>query len=289
MALTVAQTADAGAPQAGITIDGLSATVGCSIVLTVSWDGGATWNPVRGGNVSGVLGSTFVRDYVTPLNVAATYQVVVTGGTTVTWQTASTITSAYGWLQDPLAPKSAIQFATSDASTAGALLLVAPSFGSISRKQPASYATPMGARLPVASVGQRQAPTGLALSFQGLAASQGALLTATRSLLTAAGQLVIRGLPAYAPIDPVAHVVAGDMSEVPVASGTMLGVFNVFHLVVNQVQPVSTRIVIPWWTYDQVTALVVSQVGTGATYAAVLAAQPTGKTYTAWLANPGVL
>ena len=40
---------------------------------------------------------------------------------------------------------------------------------------------------------------------------------------------------------------------------------------------------------DQVLALVQGQLsGAGTTYAQVLAAQPVGKTYTQWTANPGV-
>lgn len=289
MALTVAQTADAGAPQAGITVDGLSVVTPCTVTVSVSSDGGTTWSDVRGGTMTGVLGSTFLRDYVVPLNVAATYRAVVTGGTSATWTTTLTITSPYAWLQDPLAPKSAVQVATVDQSVSSALLLVAPSFSSLTRKQPSEVVSVLGGALPVAAVGVRQAPSGVPLSIQGLAATQGSLLASLRSLLASSGQIVIRGLPAYAGFDAVAHVVAGDVSDSPVVSGSMLGVFQTFTLSISQVRPVTTRVVVPWWTNDQVTALVQSQLSGGTTtYAQVLAAQPVGKTYTQWLANPGV-
>jgi len=282
MALTVAQTADAGAPQAGITIDGLSATVACTVVVTVSWDGGATWNPVHGGTVTGVLGSTFIRDFVTPLNVAAIYSVVVTGGTTVTWTTPSTITSSAAWIQDPLAPKSAVSFTSH--LTPDSLVLLAGSFAAIAWGQPASIAVPMGARIPVASVGPQLAPVDVPVILG--AAQQNAAFLALLALLKTAGQVVLRGLPAESLFDPVAHVLAPAVANN--RAGDRSG-YNKLTLAVSQVQPVTTRIVIPWWTNDQVTALVVSQVGAGDTYAAVLAAQPTGKTYTQWLANPGVV
>jgi hypothetical protein len=76
----------------------------------------------------------------------------------------------------------------------------------------------------------------------------------------------------------------GSANEVRYAAGTI----SEWLLSARQVQPVTMRIVVPWWTYDQVVALVVSQIGAGATYSQVLTAQPAGKTYTQWVANPGV-
>lgn len=289
MAMTVAQTADAGAPQAGITISGLSVVTGCNIVVTVSWDGGLTWNAVRGGTLTGVLGSTFIRDYVTPLNVTATYQAVVTGGTTATYTATSTIASAYAWLQDPLAPRSAVPLVMAQAPDMSALLLIAPSFSTLPRKQAANYAMPIGARLPVASIGVRQAPAGVPLGIQADAARQGSLVTSLRTLFDTSGQVVIRGLDTHVGMDAVAHVTVGDVAESPTTSSTMLGIFQAWQMNVTQVRPVSTRVVVPWWTYDQVLALVQGQLsGAATTYAQVLAAQPAGKTYTEWLANPGV-
>lgn len=287
MALVVAQTADAGAPQAGLTITGLTGS--CDIVITVSWDGGTTWNAVRGGTLTGIFGSTFIRDYVTPLNVTATYKAVVTGGTTATWTATSTIASNYAWIQDPLAPRSAIPLVMAQAPDLSALLLIAPSFSSLSRKQAVDYAQPMGARLPVASVGVRQAPSNVPLGIQADAARQGALVTSLRTLFDTSGQVVIRGLSAFIGLDAVAHVIVGDVAESPTTSSTMLGIFQGWQMNVTQARPVSTRVIVPWWTYDQVLALVQSQLSGGATtYTQVTTAQPAGKTYTDWLAKPGI-
>lgn len=284
MALTVVQTADAGAPQAGITIDGLSVVTGCNITVTVSWDGGATYNPVRGGTLTGILGSTFIRDYVTPLNVTATYKAVVTGGTVATLTATSTITSSVAWIQDPLAPKSAVMFAS--LPVAGALHLIRGSLVGGKRSQPANYALPIGAHMPVGSIGARQSPSGVPLTL-GAISAQNAAFVALSALLDSSGQVALRGLPAGAGFDPVAHVTAGDIT--PGAVGDLLGGYSTLTLNVTQVRPVTTRVIVPWWTYDQVLALVQSQLlGGSTTYAQVLAAQPAGKTYTEWLANPGV-
>jgi len=280
MALTVVQTTDPGAPQAGITIDGLSTSTACTVVVTVSWDGGATFNPVRGGTATGVLGSTFVRDYVTPLNVVATYRAVVTGGTTVTWQAPSTITSPIAWIQDPLAPRSAVGLYADMLS--GHVLLTIRSLAGGMWGQQEDLASVVGTDMPAASLSIRQKIANLPLSLMYEVAAEGGRL---HGMLMSAGQVVIRGLPVDGLLDPVAHCSVGGAPEARYASGTI----SEWTLTARQVTPVTMRIVVPWWTYDQVKALVQSQLGTGATYDDVAAAQPTGKTYTMWLANPGVL
>jgi len=280
MALTVAQTADAGAPQAGITIDGLSTSTACTVVVTVSWDGGVSWSPVRGGSLTGVLGSTFVRDYVTPL-VPATYRAVVTGGTTVTWTTDSDISSATAWIQDPLAPRSAVALYADMSS--GHVLLTLGSLAGGTWGQHVDLAAVIDTDMPAASISRRQKIAGLPLVLTYDIAAEGGHL---HNMLMTSGQLVIRGLPVGAAglLDPVAHVTAGDADEVRDPAGNL----SEWTLTARQVAPVTMRIVFPWWTCDQVLALVVSQLGTGATCDDVLAAQPTGKTCTQWVANPGV-
>lgn len=278
MALAVAQTSDTGAPQAGITIDGLTGT--CNVTVTVSWDGGLTWNPVRGGTLTGVLGSTFIRDHVTPLNVAATYQAVITGGTTATWQTSSTITSATPWIQDPLNPRSAVALYADMSS--GHVLLTLGSLAGGNWGQHVDLAAAIGSDLAAASIGRRQKIAGLPMVLTYDVAAEGGRL---RTLLMTSGQLVVRGLPAAGLLDPVAHVTAADADEVRYDAGNI----SEWTLTARQVLPVSLRIVVPWWTFDMVKALVLDQLGAGATFNAVLAAQPVGKTFTQWVANPGVV
>ena len=283
MAVTIvaARTADAGAPQVGITVAGMSTSTACTVVVEVTWDGGDTWNAVRCGTVIGALGSVFVRDYLPPLNTPATYRATVTGGSTATVTAGITVSSDCAWLQDPLAPRNAIPLWGT--TSGGKVLLALGSLRTLKRAQQVDTVTPLGASLPVASIGVRQAPSGIPLRLvTDIAQEGGALL----KMLNAAGQLALRGLPFTGLLPPVAHVAVGDVSE---ERRGRRGNVTVYTLQARQVRPISMRVIVPWWTYDQVKALVQSQVGTGATYAAVIAAMPAGKTYTAWLANPGVV
>ena len=68
---------DAGAPQVGITVDGLDAGDTSVISVEVSGDGGATYTAVQGAKEITVLAATFVRDHVCPLNVEATYRLEI--------------------------------------------------------------------------------------------------------------------------------------------------------------------------------------------------------------------
>lgn len=286
MSIKVQRTGDTGAPQAGITVDGLSTATPSTVTLTVSWDGGAVWHPVRGGSVKGALGTCFVRDFVTPLGVTAVYRAVVTGGTTATWEAASLIPAdGLMWLQDPLDPHSAIPVAAS-ADIPGVLTLLSPSLGSFRRPQKEDTALPFGASLPVSSLGMRLAPVDIPLAIRGIASSQSDLLRAFRGLLETAGQLVLRGIPQGVPLPPVVHVTA----EVSDSSQTNThDAYQIIELSVSPRQPVAVSIVIPWWTYGQVNTLIHSQLSANATYAQVKAAMTTGKTYTQWSASPGVL
>lgn len=273
---------DPGAPQVGLTVDGLDATPSV-ITVHVSWDEGETWHGVRGAESVTVIGGTFVRDHVPPLNVSATYRLTVESGAVVPLHLEDSIlvTSTSAWIQDPLAPRTAVPL--SGARNGTTIMLLAGSGASMSRRQAVDMATPQGARYPVASVGRRQAASSIPLHLRGLAAEQGALVKALRALFDQAGALVIRGLPADVPIDPVAHVVAGDIDEVPVVGG-LLGFRNDWLLDLSQVAPTSMRIVVPWWTYDQVKALWAVD---SSTYDDVLAARP-GDTYIDWLRDPEV-
>ncbi|MHA7132534.1 hypothetical protein [Oerskovia turbata] len=271
---------DAGAPQVGVTVTGLGA--GESVVsILVSWDAEASWHGVRGAERVRVSGGDFFRDHVPPLNVPATYRLVVHSGGVLPTPSEATITvpSASAWIQDPLNPRGAVE--VEFVRTGAGLMLMTGTAARIMRRQAIDLATPEGARYPVASIGVRQAPAGVPLSLRAIAASQGALIRAMRDLLDTAGQVVIRGLPRDIPLDPVAHVVAGDVEEVPVVGG-LLGFRNDWELSVTQVRPTSMRIVVPWWTYDQVRALWASR-----TYDQVRAARP-GATYLDWSRDPEV-
>ncbi|MEV7962416.1 hypothetical protein [Oerskovia paurometabola] len=272
---------DAGAPQVGVTVTGLSASGESVVSVLVSWDGGASWHGVRDAERVRVSGGDFFRDHVPPLNVAAIYRLVVHSGGTLPSPSEATITvpSASTWVQDPLNPRGAVEVQSVRSGTG--IMLMTGTAARITRRQAVDLATPEGSRYPVASVGARQAPSGVPLALRAVAASQGALIRSMRTLLDTAGQVVIRGLPLDIPLDPVAHVIAGDVEEVPVVGG-LLGFRNDWALSVTQVRPTSMRIVIPWWTYDQVRAL-----WSPRTYNQVRAVRP-GATYLDWSRDPEV-
>lgn len=281
MGISVEVLPDAGAPQVGVKVTGLSTSGDSVVTIQVSWDAGQTWHGVRGAERAVVRGGDFFRDHVPPLNVAAVYRLLVHSGAVVSSPVEATITvhSSSAWIQDPLNPRGAIEVESVRAGTG--LMLMTGTAARILRRQPVDLATVEGARYPVASVGVRQAPSGVPIALRAVAASQGALMRTMRDLLDTAGQVVIRGLPLDIPLDPVAHVVAGDVEEVPVVGG-LLGFRNDWELSVTQVRPTSMRIVVPWWTYDQVRALWAPR-----TYDQVKAARP-GATYLDWSRDPEV-
>lgn len=279
MGLSVAVLPDAGPPQVGVTVTGLDGATPSTITVRQSTDG-LTWQTVRGADHLVVLGGVFVRDFVPPLNRLVTYDLVVHAGPVTPTPTQATITvpSPTAWVQDPLDPSSAVAVDCWGA-TAGVMAL-ADSFESLTRAQTSDVAQVQGARLPVASVGTRLAPSKVRVHLRAVLPAQDALAGSLRSLLDTSGTLVLRGLPVAIPLDPVAHVVAGSVEEVPVVGG-LLGHRNDWVLDVTQIRPTSLGIAIPWWTYAEVAALWVPD-----TYDQAKAARP-GQTYVDWQANPG--
>jgi hypothetical protein len=276
--IAVATLPDEGAPQVGITVDGLDASTASTITVDTSWDGGTTWRGVRGATALQVTSGAFVRDYVPALNRQLIYRLTVVGPTIPgTLQATTIVPSEHAWLQDPLAPRSAVPIDGNRA--ADAILLIQPTASELVRRQSVDVAAVEGAAYPVASVGQRQAPSGLALVLRAVTRTQLALADDLRALLTSSGVLMLRGLPADVPIDPVAAIVAGDVTEVPVV-GNVLGLRNDWRITATVVRPTSMRIAVPWWTYAQVQALWAPQ-----TYDAVKAARP-GATYLDFARDP---
>ncbi|MFD6093971.1 hypothetical protein ACFWGN_17795 [Oerskovia sp. NPDC060338] len=280
MGISVEVLPDAGAPQVGVTVTGLSGSGESVVSVQVSWDAGRTWHGVRGAERVVVTGGDFFRDHVPPLNVPATYRLVVHSGAVTPSPLEATVTvpSSWAWIQDPLNPRSAVRVSPTHGEDS--IRLLSASASRLTRRQPVDLATPEGARLPVASIGRRQAPSQVPIVLQDLAAAQGALVRALDELFDSAGQVVIRGLPVEIPLDPVAHVAIPDLDESPVVGG-VVG-HREWVLTVTQVRPTSMRIVIPWWTYDQVRAL-----WSPRTYNAVKATRP-GDTYIDWSRDPEV-
>jgi len=281
MGVTAEALTVAGAPQVGVTVTGLDPGDESVISVDVSWDGGGTWHGVRGAQRVERTGSAFFRDYVPPLNMPATYRVVVHEGSAIPDPAEDTVTvfSDTAWIQDPLNPRGAVAI-DAQFDTGGTAWLLSSTSSTITRLQNADVVMVEGSRYPTASVGQRQVASQVPVTIRA-AAAQGELVRSLRALFDSAGQLVLRGMHQDCPLDPVAHVVAGTIVEAP-KDGGRYGVHNTWDLVVDQVRPSSLRVAIPFWTYDQVAAL-----WAGMSYDTVLAARP-GDTYLDWLRSPEV-
>jgi hypothetical protein len=279
MGIAVALMPDPGAPQVGVTVTGLNAVTPSTISVQVSSNGGKTYQTVRGADHLTVTSAMFVRDFVPPLNVPATYQLVVHSGATIPTPLTATITvpSSTAWIQDPLYPALAVPIECLPVGV-GALVL-ANSFASLTRDQQFDAVTVTGARYPVASVGIRQVPSRVPLHLRTRPGTPASIAADLRNLFDLSGVLVLRGLPAAIPLDAVAHVVVGAIEENPVV-GDVLGERNDWSLTVTQVRATSAAIVVPWYTYATVFTA-----WAPATYADAMAARP-GQTYLDWLRDP---
>lgn len=273
MSIAVAVMPDPGAPQVGITLSDLSSPAVISV--QVSWKAGE-WHSVIGAKEVEVFGSAFFRDHICPLNVEATYRVVVHSGTmTGDEQAWITVSSNWTWLQDPRDPRAAVQV-TCERDDDGRTLMV-PSFAAAQYRQQVDMAQPLGARQPVASIGQRLMAGEVPLTVSYEVAAEGGEL---QHLLMNAGQIVIRGHH-HGLLDDVAHVVIGDAEEERRADYPNMHAFiSTWNLSATTVRPGSVKVVLAWFTYAAVAELWPEM-----TYAQVSSARP-GATYLDWQADP---
>ncbi|MGB2557727.1 SGNH/GDSL hydrolase family protein [Cellulosimicrobium cellulans] len=197
-------------------------------------------------------------------------------------QDAATITVASdtAWIQDPLDPRGAVSVRLDSNVAEGEVWLTLGSLSEAKWSQPVDLAYVEGSAYPVASVGQRVIAGEIPLNLSYEVMAEGG---AMRRLLRNAGQLVLRGMPDDV-VEPVAHVVVGDATEQRVASGSHQ--VATWDLTARQVRPTSMRVVVPWFTYDQVHALW-QEWTAGATYDQVTATRP-GTTYLDWQRDPEV-
>lgn len=271
---------DTGAPQAGITITGLDPGSPSIVTIETSWDGGHTWWPVRSGRSIEVQGQAFLRDFVPALNVEACYRVVVESGpgflVPLRTEDCITITESLIWIQDPLDPRGAVSL-SAECTTDGTIFLAQDSLTSAVLAQSFDIVAPMDSSLGVASIGRRMLASRVPLNFAWRTAAESGAL---RRLLMRSGQLVIRGLPNTV-LEAVAHIVMGPTAES--RSPRKSHEVSVFEHVVSQVRPLAIKVVVPWWTYDQVQALWAATVDD--TYDEVVASRP-ASTYVDWQEAP---
>lgn len=257
-------------PRVGITIDGLSTTVESTVTVWRSV-AGEDRAAVRGLRRRRIVDADYVVDYEAPLGRPVTYSMEVSGPVTPATLTATaTVPSSDLWMQDPLDPSTAVAVAPFDdgAQTyfaASALSTIGyPSSGSRARVMGAKYDTLLG--------GGRGGASGVPFDVYTSAIEAANRL---RLLLDAASPLLVRTIPAVSPPLPALAYVDAALTEQPVDT-FMGGTTTFWELRGDLVTAPSINLLVPTWTYAQVTAL----------YETYTTAGARGGTYLAWLKDP---
>ncbi len=262
------QVATEGAPQVGITITDTTPDTIVSVEMT--W-GDGRWRGVLGAAHREASGGAYFIDYYPPLNVNVQYRVVIHEGEMDGADTASIIVpSTDAYLHDPRDPRS---YAPVAYRRFGDTYLLSGSLIQAAYDQQVELVPVEASDTPVAAVGTRQVASQVPLRLEHrVAAQQGRL----RNLLMSAGTLVATGFPSTI-LPPVAPIVVGAVTERRDDDRIQ---YSTWDLTATVVRPPSLRIVVPWWTYEQVKAM-----WAGATYADVALARP-GDTYLDWKRDP---
>ena len=187
----------APSPRAGVTITGLG--IGDS-VLTLWQIAGESREALPGHRRITVTDSTFITDYYVPLNRPVTYEVEVISGPDGPSRTSSepiTVTSATGWLMDPLIPQSAIPV-VGKRTTNGDIVLRSQALSSLEYQGDVSMFTIMGSDKPMALFGQRMAETGMDISVGLRSAEENKKL---KRLLRSTTSLHFRPLPEWGELE----------------------------------------------------------------------------------------
>ena len=256
------------APQVGVTVTGLHPLTPSLVTVVRSTDG-LRWQPVRGLKARRAVSSLFERDYEAPLNVPTTYRLQVDGPSVQgDVEAILTVPSATAWVQDPLNPRTAVPVSTDFPAGVGALRATG---ATATFDQVVDLVTPAGSDLPVASVGQRRRASRVPLVLDCDPSDSPTL----QRLLMESGEVVIRGLPSWVPLDDVATVV---LDAVTVA---VVGLQR--HRWSGEATRVATsslRLAVPWLSWRDL-----MDDWPGATWADLMAARP-GATFLDWMRDP---
>jgi hypothetical protein len=258
-------------PQAGITV------TGAAVDFDVQWSvDGLNWFTATGAKSLGAP-DAFVRDFFPPLNLPITYRVVEESGVITVAASTITFDSTVGWLSDPLDPRTAVALIPGGwPDDEGETLLTLGTEAEATYAQAAEVTQTFGARYPVLSAGQRQAASAVPMLLTHDAAVEAGAL---RRLLLEAGVLVYRP-PVQGILDPVAYILLGDVKE---SRHGMTSDIAQWEMTATQGRPVNLKLVIPWFTYEQVTTDWNDP--TPQTYADVLTLRPADD-YLEWQADP---
>lgn len=212
-------------------------------------------------------------DWAAPLNVEATYTVLVDGQ--AQYSGSVTLTSDTAWIQDPLQPDQALPVHPSSAAIPGNLVLDAEALASVAYAAPGETVRIMGSRYPRFFGGGRQGGTGVALP---LLAMTPEMHDAFLGVIAEAPVLLFRPLPSMRPLPPVCYLRA-DVTDAPpnTVAGREIARFTVEG---DLVKAVLQAAVSGFITYAQVDELLA-----GYTYGDVQAAAASTM-YLDWQKNP---
>lgn len=252
-ALALVHKTDAPCDRVEITITDLPPTTN-SITIWRTADGRR--KAIRDFRNVQVVGSDFVTDYEPPLNRLVTYELEVTAGEGVdgpatTENITLTTSTAYGWIQDPLVPETAIKV-YAVAGPAGEPTLLPSAISQLEYEADISVIKIMGSDEPVALLGQRMVASNVPFHFFTDAAQQA---TNLRNLLKQAPVLLIRPGSDWGPSLPGQCYVAPPVpQEIP--SGIIYGhEYTEWKFASSLVRAPSMKLVVPFWTYGDWQAL----------------------------------
>lgn len=267
-------------PRVGVTVTGLSPTTESTVTVwrSVPGEGRAA---VRGLRRTKLIDATYVVDYEAPLGRDVTYTLEVTGPVVPATLTGTVaIDTDTVWFQDPLDPTSAVPVATWD--DGADIWFAASALTEIGYAEPASLVRVMGARYPTALGGGRSGPSSAPFDVYTSAIEAANRL---RMLLDAASPLLVRTIPLISPPLPALTYLRADVAEQPVdrlmldrvgVSGPMGGDVTFWSMRGDLVAGPSINLLVPTWTYAQVSAL----------YETYAAAAARGGTYLDWMRDP---
>jgi len=257
-------------PRVGVTITGLD-NAGESTITVWRAPIGEARAPVRGLRSVVVVDATYVVDHEVPLGRPVTYTLEVTAGAVVpdTLEVTVTVPSDDAWLQDPLEPSTAVALALDVVD--GGVWFHSRALSRLGYAAAGDLVQVLGSRLPTALGGRPSTAAGVPFDVFADSVEE---CNRVRLLIGEAFPLLLRTVPALSPLPSLAYLRA-EAVERPVTS-LMGGTLTVWELTGDLVRPPSVNLLVPTWTYEQVTAL-------WATYADAAAA---GRTYLDWMKDP---
>jgi hypothetical protein len=258
-------------PRVGITITGLSLTAE-SVVTVWRTSPGEARTAVRGLRRTKVVDATYVVDYEAPLARPVTYTLEVAGPVQPGITTATvTVPSDRVWMQDPLAPHTAVPVATWD--DGADTWFSSAAFAEIGYPDPGTLVRVMGSRYGTALGGGRWGASNVPFDVYTSAIEAA---NRVRTLLEAASPLLVRTIAPVSPPLPALAYVRADATEQPVDSLWEGGTVTYWSLRGDLVAAPSINLLVPTWTYIQVEAL----------WETYTAAQARGGTYLDWMKDP---